>query len=506
MLRRWMGVRWVGAITARATLTMRPRLTLSSVAATLPTGALLLVLLAGAALFAADTARVVAYPYPMDYGEGPLLEQSLRLGRFESIYRPDLASPPYTVSNYPPLFPAVLSPFTRAFGPAFWYGRLLTTLSAVSAAALVALILISLTGDRAAALVGGLALLAFPPLSYWASLYRVDALALALSLGGIWVAVRWPAAPLAVPAGAVLLVAAIFTRQSYGIAAPLAAAVWIGRTVSWRRALALVGLTGALGAVFFAGLEVATRGGFSLNIVTANLNEYQTGSLVQFVADVWTLMPLSLLTVIAFLFGAAWAGVRSWWLVAPYMVGALISGSTIGKVGSNVNYLIEHGAGVALTLGVLLAWLRPRRPIHAAVAVLLAADLALMVLASPYRTVTHVRLKQEDEARRLREIVHRAPGAVLADEDMGLLPLEGRPIVIQPFEMTQLARARRWDQRPFLDELDRQAFAAILIYRVPGLGLERQRWTDEMLRVIDRRYVFERRVGLTEIYRPRPGG
>ena len=129
-----MGVRWVGAITARATLTMRPRLTLSSVAATLPTGALLLVLLAGAALFAADTARVVAYPYPMDYGEGPLLEQSLRLGRFESIYRPDLASPPYTVSNYPPLFPAVLSPFTRAFGPAFWYGRLLSTLSAVSAA------------------------------------------------------------------------------------------------------------------------------------------------------------------------------------------------------------------------------------------------------------------------------------------------------------------------------------------------------------------------------------
>ena len=41
---------------------------------------------------------------------------------------------------------------------------------------------------------------------------------------------------------------------------------------------------------------------------------------------------------------------------------------------------------------------------------------------------------------------------------------------------------------------------------MPGLGLERQRWTDEMLRVIDRRYVFERRVGLTEIYRPRPGG
>ena len=180
--------------------------------------------------------------------------------------------------------------------------------------------------------------------------------------------------------------------------------------------------------------------------------------------------------------------------------------TAIGKVGSNVNYLIELGAGVGLSLGALVAWLRPHRAIHAVVAVLLAADLALVVLASPYRTVTHVRLKQRDEARRLLDVVHRAPGVVLADEEMGLLPLDGRPIVIQPFEMTQLSRAGRWDQRPFLGELERQAFAAILIYRVPGLGLERQRWTDEMLRVIDRRYLFDQRIGLTEIYRPRPGG
>lgn len=495
-----------GCYNCTATLTMRPRFALRSVAATLPTGVLLLVLLAAAAVFVADTARMVAYPYPMDYGEGPLLEQSLRLGHLQSIYRSDLASPPYTVSNYPPLYPAVLSPFARAFGPALWYGRLLSALGAVSAAVILAFILMELTGDRPAALVGGLALLAFPPMCYWASLYRVDALALALSLGGIWVAVRWPGARLGVPAAALLLVAAIFTRQSYGIAAPLAAAVWIGRTVSWRRALTLVGLTGVLGAVLFAGLQVATRGGFALNIVTANLNEYQTSSLVQYVADVWTLMPLSLLAVAAFLLAAPWAGVRSWWIIAPYVAGALISGSTIGKVGSNINYLIELGAGLGLALGALLAWLRPRRAIHAVLAVLLAVDLALVVLASPYRTVTHVRLKQGDEARRLLEIVHRAPGVVLADEDMGLLPLDGRPITVQPFEMTQLARAGRWDQRPFLDDLERQAFAAILIYRVPRLGLERQRWTDEMLRVIDRRYVLDQRIGLTEIYRPRPGG
>src|SRR6266478_10134545 len=94
--------------------------------------------------------------------------------------------------------------------------------------------------------------------------------------------------------------------------------------------------------------------------------------------------------------------------------GAVVSGLTIGKVGSNVNYLIELGAGVSLAIGALIAWQRPRRAVHAAIALLLAFDMALVVLASPYRTVTHVRLKQGEEAQHLLDVVHRTPGIALA--------------------------------------------------------------------------------------------
>lgn len=472
----------------------------------LPAGVLLLVLVAAAGLFAADGARVIRFPYPMDYGEGPLLDQTRRLGRLERLYRSDLTAPPYTVSNYPPIYPLVLSPLDRLWGPAFWYGRLLSWLSVVAAAAFVGLILHALTQDRQAAIIGGLALLAFPPVAYWSSLYRVDALALALSLGGLWLVARWPAGRLTVPAAALLLVAAIYTRQSYGVAAPLAACVWLGQATSWRRALALPALIGGLGAALFVGLEVATEGGFALNIVSANLNAYQAGSLVRYLTDVWTLMPLALAAVAAFLLLAPWFHVPSWRLVAPYVLGAAVSGLTIGKVGSNVNYLIELGAGVSLSIGAALAWQRPRRAVHGALALLLALDLALVVLVSPYRTVTHVRLKQAEEARHLLDVIHRTPGIVLADEDMGLLPLDGRPIFFQPFEMTQLARAGRWDQRGFVGDIERQAFAAILIYRIPDVPLHRERWTDEMLGAIERRYVLAERVGATEVYRPRPGG
>src|SRR5574342_815725 len=161
---------------------MRPRLDTRSLAALLPAGVLLLVLVAAAGFFVAEGGRVIRFPYPMDDGEGPLLAQTRRLGRLESLYRADLDAPPYTVSNYPPVYPLVLSPLGRLWGPAFWYGRLLSWLSIVAAAVFVGLILQALTRDRLAAVIGGLALLAFPPVAYWSSLYRVDALALALSL------------------------------------------------------------------------------------------------------------------------------------------------------------------------------------------------------------------------------------------------------------------------------------------------------------------------------------
>jgi len=42
----------------------------------LPAGVLLLVLAAAAGLFMADGVRVILFPYPMDYGEGSLLDQT----------------------------------------------------------------------------------------------------------------------------------------------------------------------------------------------------------------------------------------------------------------------------------------------------------------------------------------------------------------------------------------------------------------------------------------------
>lgn len=485
---------------------MRTRPDWASIAARLPTGLLLLALAGGAAVFAGDGLRVIAFPYPMDYGEGPLLAQTRALAHGEGIYRADLSSPPYTIANYPPIYPLVLSAVARGAGAAFWYGRLLSWLSIAAAAVLIGAIVHALTGDRAAAAAGGLFLLAFPAASYWASLYRVDALALALSLGGLYACVRRPDARWAIPITAGLLTAAIFTRQSYGLAAPLAAALWLLGTGRARRAAALIGLVAGLGAVGFLGLEWLTRGGFALNIITANLNEYQPGSLARYLGAVWTLAPLALTGAGLFLLLGIRPRPAAWSLAGPYLVGALLAGLTVGKVGANVNYLLELGAAVALSLGALVAWLGPWRWARAGVALLLALDVALMIAASPYRAVTHARLARAPDAQRLEALVREAGGPVLADEEMGLLPRVGRSIYFQPFEMTQLARSGRWDQRPLLADIERRAFAVILIFVIPEVPLHRERWTDEMLVAIERGYTVSERIGQTLVFRPRPGG
>lgn len=42
--------------------------------------------------------EAICYPYPLNYGEGPVLEQTLRLARGETIYAADFAGPSYRVT------------------------------------------------------------------------------------------------------------------------------------------------------------------------------------------------------------------------------------------------------------------------------------------------------------------------------------------------------------------------------------------------------------------------
>ena len=78
-------------------------------------------------------------------------------------------------------------PLVWLFGPALWYGRLISLLSVAAVALFVGLTLHALTKDRIAAIAGGLIFPAMPYVVRWSSLSRVDSLGLALSWAGLFV-------------------------------------------------------------------------------------------------------------------------------------------------------------------------------------------------------------------------------------------------------------------------------------------------------------------------------
>jgi hypothetical protein len=457
-------------------------------------------------LFVGQGWDALAFPYPLNYGEGPLLDQAVKLAEFRNIYRSDLTEPPYVVSNYPPLFPLVQAPFVWLFGPAFWYGRLISLLSAAAVALLVGLTLHALTRDRLAAAAGGLIFPAMPYVVRWSSLARVDLLGLALSWAGLFVVARWPHKRWSVVAAGLLLVAAVYTRQTYALAAPLAAFVWLLSQGQKRRALELAGVAGGAALILFGTLNVLTGGGFFLNTVTANLNDFRWERVSLNALGALLACPLLLLGALAFLVFAPRKGNRSWWLVAPYLAASGPLALLVGKVGSDVNYLLELSAALGLATGAVISWQRKRARVRTLLIVLLAVQ--VLALGQSSRVASGLQdyvIEQRDEVGQLSRVVAEAKGPVLADDYMGLLTLNGRQIYLQPFEMTQLARDGAWDQRPLVRAIEEERFPVIMLWRPPfAREIKRDRWTPEMLKEIRAHYEpADNKLADMVIYRPK---
>jgi hypothetical protein len=463
--------------------------------------------------------RALDYPYPLNYGEAPLLDQSLRLWSGANIYPADWAQPPYLVSNYPPLFPLVQAPLLEVFGIGFGAGRALSLVATAASAILLGLTAYGITRDLTAGIASGVVLLAVPYVLHWSALARVDMLALALSLAGLC-AVAWrPRGRLNLALAVLLLALAAFTRQTYLLAAPLAAFAWLWGARERTRAFLLAAWLAALVLVTFASLLVLTDGGIWSHVITANVNTLGSDSLNFYLDELVRSFPILLIGAgLALLIGLIRAilrrdddvdeGAAAGWMAGAYLVGAVGAALTIAKVGSDVNYLVELSAALCLSAGVLIAALRRVPLIKAAAVVALALQVLLLMDLSEtkYYRIVFERTSAESRAgvetllTRLGELP--SGERVLADEYLGLLILRGVPLEFQPFEMSQLALAGVWDESPFVAALRRGDYPTLLLYQpMMNPSLRFERWTPEMLRAINELYRPDGQAAETTIYR-----
>ena len=313
---------------------------------------------AGLLFFAVRAADLLNYPYPLDYGEGPLLAQVNLLLGGTPVWRlyADPSAPPYAVVNYPPIYHLLSALVALPLGNALLAGRLVSLASALAAtAALWALV--GAPGQRTLraglgvqpvmrALIA-LSFLALPIVREWSALMRADVLGVCLGLWGLLLVQRnagrsrvlWAALPLGL---------SLYVKPSL-IAAPAAVLLWLFFR-DRRRALLLAGLLAVGGGLAFALLQLASGGWFALHVLAANANEWQPRLAYAFWHDqllvLWPLLAAGVVGLLSRRLEEAPAARSLALLPLYYTLFGAIAAFGVGKVGAYANYFLEFYAGL----------------------------------------------------------------------------------------------------------------------------------------------------------------
>lgn len=354
---------------------------LTRIAGALAPAALAALVAAHLVFFVLRTWHVLAFPYPLDYGEGPLLAQvnALRSGASLPRLYSDPGAPPYLVVNYPPVYLVAvwfLAPLIDIAAPGsdatLLAGRLATLLATLGSAFLLWRLASppdiphSTPTQRITVLIVALAFLALPIVREWGALMRVDLLGVCLGLWGLLLTrrlSRWAALPLAL---------SLLVKPSL-IAAPAAAIFWL-----WfrhrRRALETALIMAAIGGAAAGALQLASGGWFWLHVVAANANPWSAALAEGFWQDqaalLWTLW-----------IGAACAAALLLARTAPdasnqrrssppsdttpvhgllpvvYTCFGAFVAFGVGKVGAYANYFLEFYAGAIWLIATAVAYL-----------------------------------------------------------------------------------------------------------------------------------------------------
>lgn len=473
------------------------------------------VMAVGALGVMAFQAEAIQFLYPLDYGEAPLINQAMQLTNGNRIYRDSIDQPPYTIANYPPVYVLLLAIFEVLVGPAFWYGRLISSLSALGSATIIIMMVYSRSRNLLLSAIPGLLFINLPFVASWSALARIDHLALFFALAGLYFLFQTDNSDdrLVSPkllTGSIFLVLAIYTRQSYALAAPMAGFLFFIHR-KWRQGVVLAGLVGGLSLIIFFVINILSSGGFYFNIVTANINPFGFERMVNNFRNFFESSPvIFILTPLCLILSIK--HINGWPMLVGFVFGGFFSALTIGKIGSNVNYFLEFAAGMSLIIGFGMTVLFRKRahPVMRGLIIVFTMLISwqgirmIRFVQQESRVLLDNRLEAFEEIELLATMVRQHNDRpILADEYMGLILLSGQDLYLQPFEVTQLSNASLFDQNKLINQIDNETFSLILLQEGSWWSyVVQERWTSEMLDAIRLNYRMIAQLEETNVYKP----
>jgi hypothetical protein len=423
----------------------------------------------------------VGLPYQLNYAEGVILSGVQRLMEGQSLY-PSSRQFPVILNVYGPVYYGVGACLLKWFGLTFAPLRLLTIVSAVVVAGLVALLLHHLTASWKLGLSFGFFFLTLPSVQDWLPLVRVDMPGLALSLAGLYLYSRfrdqWY---VSIP----FFIAASFCKYSF-VAAPSACFLDLLFQKRWKQTAWFAGSLVLLSGVALLGLQSTTGGGFAFDTLQSHADPFRIERVLFFLN--FALHQHPFLFVLGF--GLALRDLRRGVATLPslYLAFSTLTLISAGVNGSDYNHLLEWTAVLCLCGGMSYHLLRQQAP-EAKALLLVPGVLAVFILVTLRPPFAYARYAECQDAY---AYVKHHPGRRILAEDVGAVVMAGKSVQLSdPYIWTWLVRRKGWSDAELQSLVRAHAFDAIIlsgpINWQKGMG-DASRWPLPSLNALQENY------------------
>ncbi len=438
----------------------------------------LLGLAAGGAIYAVvndiQRSRIV---HQLDYEEGNILNAAVRINHGLTPY-PDPRGWPVVINPYGPI-PYYLTAVPVHFaGPSFGPARAVVIIAGVICALLAGLLVRQFTGSALLGGAFGCLFLSQRLVELWMPVLRVDFVALALVLLGLYVFARFPRWW---ALAGVLLAIAIFTKFSF-LAAPCACFMWFGLRTEWKRAIQFTAVVSVSIVALFGAAILATHGAFAYDVFMTEGSPMNWLQLPSFYRLVFVSDPLLLLMGLA---AVVWAvSKRRFDLPVLYAIFAIMGSLTAAKVGSNMNHLIEFVVAFCILVGWFVGeWVKRTDMAGlgaAAIAVVISVWVLMLPLPPSGRPVP--------QCMSIYRAVAELPSDRILSEDVGLLVVNHKSVwVAGSFAYALLAQSGKASDTELQKRIRDKWFDYIILAATPEYPSTR--WSPEVRQLIAENYV-----------------
>lgn len=392
-------------------------------------------------------------PYQINFAEGVILSGVERVMEGQALY-PSSREFPLTIHQYGPIYYYVGAWLLKWLGMTFSPLRLMTMVSAVVIAGLVALLLHHLTASWKLGLSFGFLFLTLPIVQDWLPLARVDMPGIALTLTGLYLYSRfrdqWY---VSIP----FFLAAFFCKYTL-VAAPGACFLDLLFRKRLKQAAGFAGSLGLLSGLAFLGLQSTTGGAFAFDSFASHVDPFTFRRALYFFQGAVEEYPL--LFVLGF--GFALRDLRKGVATLPSLYLALTTLTLIsaGKAGSDSNHMLEWTAILCLCGGLSYHALRQQAAETTAL-LLVPAVLTLTVLVTLRPPQVYAGHAGCPDAY---AYVKQHPGRRILSENLGAVVIAGKPVQLSdPFVWTWLVRRGGWSDAELQSLVQARAFDLIIL-------------------------------------------